>query len=374
MSSVDFPTNYSIAPTYWDAGSVTAASFYNETLMCRGKSPFNQGNNLRKRKVEPITFDTYGPATEMIKDKILRIETASVGVHSTPILYDNTTNKPIAAFKGVNGSFISANYGDILAYRLDHGSYAKVPEAFKVTALPKSFPERKKLLGGTFVTWVPNSRHATVTELLTGNIEQRQAISILDMRLGNCDRNSGNVLVDEEGNLVPIDHDYTFTKYYRFELHKIIACYSLESFTPQAKQYISDLDIQKDVAIARELEISENEIANFVIRTVFLKLAADADIAVGRLEALIEAMVLPSGRIAEFFENWISHHDLRKILKEFSEPYDEAKLKEAFLPMFEWMLYKTEQVDLTKFSWDYYSYFRGALEITKFALCRLVGK
>lgn len=42
-------------------------------------------------------------------------------------------------------------------------------------------------------------------------VHEVHKIALLDMRLGNCDRNGGNILVKKAGNgweLVPIDHGY----------------------------------------------------------------------------------------------------------------------------------------------------------------------
>ena len=349
-----------------------ATLFYNASATCvfkkEGPVSYYQEIDWKTRKIEPITFDAEGPAADMVRGKTVRIEAAVRGINGAPILYNEATNKPIAIFKGHN-DWTTTNHGDILAYSLDHDSYAKVPAAFNVTSLPSAFPEKGKFLGGTFVAWVPNSREITNGELLGGDIEQRQAIAILDIRLGNQDRSIFNIIVDEEGNLIPIDHDNILTSYSRYSTQKLRACYSLETFTPRAKHYIENLDIQKDVAIARKLKVSENEIANLVIRTAFLKLAVEADIAVGRLEDLIERIYLPTGVVGEFCENWLFSHNLRKILSKIPEPYHGENLKNALRVSFEIMLHTTEYMD----DWGRLDIIKGPLKAMLFAKCWLWG-
>jgi hypothetical protein len=278
--------------------------------------------------IPPGHFKFETSVREMIGNANLRIESASSGVNKVPILYDNDNNIPIAVFKE-NGSFWSTvNDGDLIAYKLDHNAFAKVPLAFRMTQLPKDAPQ--KFLSGVFVKWIPNSRDMTTTEQLYANSEERQAISILDMRLGNNDRNIGNIQIDKDGNLIPIDHDRTFTNY---ETYKG-ACYKDIPLMDTSRDYITNLDINQDVGILREHQIDEIEISNFVIRTTLIKLAADecvnSDLTIGEIEEVVEYSNLPTGRIGGIINKWIYHHPLHTILDEYSEPYSEAELKLAF--------------------------------------------
>jgi hypothetical protein len=279
-------------------------------------------------------FGFEGEVSQLFEKTNLDIKPASTGVHKTPILYDSDSGKAIAVFKPNGGWMTSVNWGDVLAYRLDHDSFANVPLAFRFAKLSERAPQREYFLSGSFIKWVPNAREMTATEQMQLINEDRQVISILDMRLGNYDRNVGNVLVDKEGKLVPIDHDYTFTSYKRYAG----ACYGNQPLSQKCQDYILNLDLNRDIAILREFDVPENEIENFVIRTIFLKLAAEANrkspIKIGHIEEIIESIKLPSGRGGAFFDSWVYRNPLRKILTGCSKPYNELELKQAFQEFF----------------------------------------
>ena len=73
------------------------------------------------------------------------------------------------------------------------------------------------------------------------------------------------------GKIYPIDHDRILSQYQ--QPIRRIAAYGEHPLTETAKNYSQSIDINKDIAILREHQIDEAEIANVVIRTTFLKLA-----------------------------------------------------------------------------------------------------
>lgn len=164
--------------------------------------------------------------------------------------------------------------------------------------------------------------------------EEREAISILDMRLGNQDRHAGNILIDENGKLIPIDHDQTFSMYKYYAG----SCYLDKPLSQRGQEYILRLDLNKDIEILREFNLPENEIENFVVRTIFLKLAAEAHfespMTIGLLEEIIQLTKLPSGSLGIFFDTWMYRNPLKKILSRCTIPYDVIELKQAFQESF----------------------------------------
>jgi hypothetical protein len=272
-------------------------------------------------------FDEAG--SKLLAGRRVRVEVSAIGVNGAPILYDEETKKPIAIFKPNDSAGSVVKYADLIAFKLDDG-FAKVPRAFKLEALDEKAPRREQFLSGNFVEWIPNHENATMQERLHINNEERQAISILDMRLGNCDRTAYNLLIDKKGHLIPIDHDHTFTYFERRNL-----CVEDAPLFQAGRDYITHLDINRDVATLREFEVPENAIANFVIRTVFLKLGAEeSEISIGVMEQIIESLRLPAGGITSFINDWIYHYSLREILAKQAEPYDETALKNAFRESF----------------------------------------
>lgn len=302
-------------------------------------------------EIPPGEFAFEDSVRELIGNANLRIESAKTGVNSVPILLNGDTNERIAVFKEYSSFWTTVNWGDLLAYKLDHNSFANVPVAFRLTSLSENVPQ--KFLSGVFVKWISNAREMTATEQIYLSSEQRQAIAILDMRLGNNDRNVGNVLVGADESLFPIDHDKTFSSYKPYPG----ACFRDQPISENGINYILALDVNQDVAILREFGVEENEISNYVIRTIFLKLAAEescqSDITLGQVEDTIEYITLPSGKVGVFIDSWLYQHPLKKILNQYHEPYDENLLKEAFRENFNYYL-RTVQNKIS-------SYFQGRI-------------
>jgi hypothetical protein len=302
----------------------------NQCPNIRSFLPFTATNADVEHQEYPVSFESS--VKDLVEGKNLYIKRATSGMSGAPILFDAVTDEALAIFKEDGRWLTASNHGDELAYRLDHDSYAKVPRAFRITSLAENATQGKRFLSGAFVEWVPNRTESSILQLPSANLEDRQAVAILDMRLGNCDRHNVNLLINENGEITPIDHDNAFSKFDRPSLSLATSCYALTPLTDKASEYIRNLDINRDVAIMREYEMPESEIQNLVIRTTFLKIAADmgAEITVSEIEQIIEFINLPSGRIDTFFENWIAHHPLVNILNTVSEPFDEDELKETF--------------------------------------------
>lgn len=256
-----------------------------------------------------------------------------IGDSGVPILYSSTA-EPIGVMKTSGSRFSTWDVGDLVTYKCDHGSFAGVPPAFPIEFSEKNSTTSHK---GTLVKWIPHTHSIIPDTLLSADIQQRQAIAILDMRLGNTDRNIGNFVEDDRvKKLYPVDHDRMLSNYKR----SIIAytVYADAPFTEAACKYIRNLNVNDDAEILRLHDVDEIEIRNMVIRTTFLKLAVDLQEEQGffvrDVETTMEKMKLPSGKVGDFFNKYIYEHPLHKILNRFSAPYDHEALKEAFKSQF----------------------------------------
>ncbi len=305
--------------------------------------PFDFYQEQNYTELNSNEFEFEESVAELLRNRNLEIKKAGHGVNEAPILYDASTDTPIAIFKSNNGARTTAKWGDVIAYRLDHGSFAKVPYAFRLTHLPESFSKRECFLSGSFVKWISEPTELTETEFAHLEAKERQAIYILDFRLGNNDRHFQNILRDKKGRLIPIDHDMLFLPYMY-----IPACKD-ELLCEECRDYILNLDLNKDIEILKEYEVPEIDIENFVIRTILLKLAAEEpDITIGELAHIMQLTRLLSaskmGKFAayflstnlwETFSMWYWGHPLNKIFAGCSIPYNEIELKAAFSESFE---------------------------------------
>ena len=150
---------------------------------------------------------------------------------------------------------------EFAAFLLDHNAFAGVPPTAMVSL--KQSPNMKYAAvdwhgsqgkRGSLQVFVPSEADCEeqgVSQIATGEVHK---ISILDIRLGNTDRNGSNVLMvrgeGEECTLVPIDHGYC--------LPGSFADISFEwLYWPQAKRpfddamvaYVRGLDVERDLEV-----------------------------------------------------------------------------------------------------------------------------
>jgi hypothetical protein len=261
-----------------------------------------------------------------LSDPNTSFRTANSGINNAQVIYDGKTNEPVGILKSQN-SFIgqfcyTVTLGDVIAYKLDHQGFAGV--------LPAAEMETKSGKG-VIVKWIPDSKCNSFAESKNVDIQQRQAIAIFDLRVGNEDRNWCNIQIDKNGKLHPIDHDRVF---YQYRRHDVCSPYSSKPLSKHSIRYINSLDINKDIKILRDFGIEENEIKNLVIRTTFLKLAARAPkskkITLYDIEVLIEGGKLPSNTVLQYFHSWFYVHPWHKLINELEEPYSEEVLLNTF--------------------------------------------
>lgn len=135
---------------------------------------------------------------------------------------------------------------EVLAYQLDHGHFAGVPETIEIT-VGKEVGALQRFIGGMRESWDCMPMQFPVSHV--------HRIGIFDVRVLNSDRHGGNILYSEsDRTLVPIDHSYILPSEYadpEFEW----------MFWPQAKQpfsadeceYIMGLDADKDEALVTKV-------------------------------------------------------------------------------------------------------------------------
>jgi len=187
-----------------------------------------------------------------------------------------------------------------VAYLLDHDHFAGVPLTVMVELpyhpifVKGSAPTK----GGSLQEFQsetellkPLTQKADCDTLLPG--DQLRRMAILDIRYGNSDRHFENFLFRQkfsgERTLIPIDHGLTFPDSFdeaRFGWAIFNAC--KKPFGPEERDYVANLDIEKDVAILRAHGIREACIPPFIARTTLLKKGVQSGLTAGELSLLME--------------------------------------------------------------------------------------
>lgn len=126
-----------------------------------------------------------------------------------------------------------------LAFLLDYDNFAGVPETRVVTL---------RGMCGSLQRFVPSTIESWNTTPGKFRADHVQRIAILDLRLLNCDRHGGNVLVAaDRSSLVPIDHSYVLPHGWadpEFEWQQWPQ--SRLPFGPEELAYIARLDASRD--------------------------------------------------------------------------------------------------------------------------------
>lgn len=224
-------------------------------------------------------------------------------------------------FNSVRGGIRSGEGAsrEVAAYILDHNGFSGVPptalvqlysKEFLVEVMPNSprqhhrvscFTSRSKSVDATSYDrdlnyWKTGSlqaytSHNSSAEDVGVNIfptDEVQKIGILDIRLLNTDRHSGNILINFVGGgekrvvkMVPIDHGLCLPEFASIDndLRFIWMEWpqSKEPFNEKTLNYIQSLDIEKDIRLLKAMQgkISEESLLTLLIGHMLLKVGAE---------------------------------------------------------------------------------------------------
>eukprot|EP01064_Diplonema_japonicum_P034558 TRINITY_DN71_c1_g2_i1.p1 TRINITY_DN71_c1_g2~~TRINITY_DN71_c1_g2_i1.p1 ORF type:complete len:354 (+),score=99.31 TRINITY_DN71_c1_g2_i1:275-1336(+) len=164
---------------------------------------------------------------------------------------------------------------EIAAYELDHNGFANVPETILYNmpgALLGRGPGRVK---GSLQRFKQHDLQSWDVPPGRFSAEDTRRIAVLDLRLLNCDRHGGNILVKQEGRLVPIDHGYVLpvSSLQDLDFEWMMWPQAKTHFTQAEEQYIMQLSPVKDADILSRLNFPATSILYCQLATVALQIA-----------------------------------------------------------------------------------------------------
>lgn len=164
---------------------------------------------------------------------------------------------------------------EIAAYRLDHAHFARVPktEKARVVINPGASGEPKE---GSLQAFVPNVGSSEDFSSSKFSVRDVHAIGLLDLRIMNTDRHTGNLLVEntQDYRLVPIDHGYSLPDFRNLSdawFDWVSWNQADEPFSPEMCQYIENIDIWSDAQLLIELGIRPASVMTYLISSEFVK-------------------------------------------------------------------------------------------------------
>eukprot|EP01060_Flectonema_neradi_P024605 TRINITY_DN33527_c0_g1_i1.p1 TRINITY_DN33527_c0_g1~~TRINITY_DN33527_c0_g1_i1.p1 ORF type:complete len:330 (+),score=76.73 TRINITY_DN33527_c0_g1_i1:51-1040(+) len=185
---------------------------------------------------------------------IVKPRTEEPGMKKNP---KGFTSEPKPGFKPGEGY-----KREIAAYLLDHGGFAGVPQTIQFD-------------DGSAQRFVAHDKQSW--DVVPGRFdpESVRAIALLDLRLLNCDRHGGNILVNNN-SLIPIDHTYVLpTSLSELDFEWMFFPQSKTPFSSSELSYIRSLDYEHDAKILSSLGIEPECIELQSAATLTVQAAAE---------------------------------------------------------------------------------------------------
>jgi len=272
------------------------ANNYNIDILDRSLIPLNAREELSNLmslarhalpKYSPELADEGVGGTYFIKDRKRNYIGVFKPGDEEPLALNNP--KKVEDIQNKLG-FRRGDYGylrEIGAYLIDRDNFSGVPPTTLVHCSHPSFqPMSTKI--GSFQRFEKHDCASWDLGSAKFPIHEVHKIAVLDLRIVNCDRHGGNILVRkcEDGNitLIPIDHGFSLPDSFEdvwFEWFPWTQ--TKRSFDDETKRYIESIDIEDDVRTLRGLGIREECLKNLRISTMWLKKGAKADLTLHQI-------------------------------------------------------------------------------------------
>lgn len=267
--------------------------------------------------LDPDEFELEGPLEEgvngawTLKDKTGKrwifkpVASEAVRIESREDLGDDVVPyeelKKFPLKRGVR--YGTSSQKEVAAYLLDHENFAGVPKTYPArvylpTSLegPNPSPDQVAqytLHAGSLQEYQPHFDSAENIGTSLFSVEQVHKIGVLDVRLLNLDRHSGNILVSEpDYSLHPIDHgfslpDFRDTSDVSFEWLYWKQC--KEKFSARTLGYIKRLDPLKDAEILfRDAALGPEVALSCLLSTTLLKVAAEKGLTLFQIGSILQ--------------------------------------------------------------------------------------
>jgi hypothetical protein len=185
-------------------------------------------------------------------------------------------------------------YREVAAYVLDHQHFSGVPPTALVSAYVNS-EAGGAVKVGSLQQFIQSDGDCEERGHSHFPLQEVHKIAVLDLRLGNSDRNGGNILVRrnasrDEWELIPIDHGYCLPGSFEDLSYEWMYWPQAERpFEPKTLQYIESLDADRDEAIltAHGIQLRPECLRVFRVCTMVLKKGAKAGLTPSQIASIL---------------------------------------------------------------------------------------
>jgi len=162
-----------------------------------------------------------------------------------------------------------ASLKEVAAFMLDHEGFAKVPN----TVLSSVEMDGKSKFGSSqeFIDNIGAAEDYSSSQFAQQEVE---AIALLDLRLFNLDRHMGNILVDNNKRLIPIDHGFSLPEYTQLSDGWFEWMYWPQANVPvsrETREYFNRIDPIRDARMLLKMGIRQEYVLTYLITHTALK-------------------------------------------------------------------------------------------------------
>eukprot|EP00878_Enallax_costatus_P000279 GHUV01000350.1.p1 GENE.GHUV01000350.1~~GHUV01000350.1.p1 ORF type:complete len:646 (+),score=230.80 GHUV01000350.1:469-2406(+) len=185
-------------------------------------------------------------------------------------------------------------YREVAAYVLDHDHFSGVPPTALVSAYVDSV-EGGAVKIGSLQQFIQSDGDCEERGYSQFPLHEVHKIAVLDLRLGNSDRNGGNILArrnpsNDEWELIPIDHGYCLPGSFEdLSFEWMYWPQAERPFEPETLQYIDNLDAERDESIlqAHGIQLRPECLRVFRVCTMVLKKGAKAGLTPSQIASIL---------------------------------------------------------------------------------------
>mmetsp|Transcript_9877 Transcript_9877/g.11288 ORF Transcript_9877/g.11288 Transcript_9877/m.11288 type:complete len:314 (+) Transcript_9877:777-1718(+) len=182
-------------------------------------------------------------------------------------------NEELLIFKPEEYENERTPFNELAAYLIDAGMAGVAP-----TSLVEMKSEGK-LRVGSVQKYLTGTESAADYGTGVFNVDDVHKIGVLDIRVVNCDRHSGNILFNEKTKkLIPIDHGLcfpsAFTNLGDASFDWLLFPQAKEPFSADTLKQIEEIDLGRDLEVLDSLGFTEDQLLSVLMSTTMLKIGA----------------------------------------------------------------------------------------------------
>jgi len=182
---------------------------------------------------------------------------------------------------------------EVAAFVVDHDGFAGVPET-RAMVIDVQLAKSRIVDFGSLQRFIEHEGSCEEYGSSLFEADNIHRIALLDLRIGNCDRHEGNILVvrdKEQLRAVPIDHGYCLPSWR--ELSDLYFCWSSwrqakMPLSQETKKYMLAQKPLLDIMDLLEIGIDHDSVMTYVLCSLFVQRAISAGLNLSEIAGMMQ--------------------------------------------------------------------------------------